>query len=115
MNNENSSGIGIFGFIFICLIAWWLYGTYIKKDYSIPWWTGSEYAKVCDASDDTKCYTLLVESNGEVITRVNFPNGGYISPSSTECVKAASFYEFDQFCSITEDDGKEWDVIPLSA
>jgi len=111
-NNHSNAGSGIVGLIVIIALCWWGYNHFLKKDYSKPWWTGTQSMKVCDANDDDKCYTLPVSSDGKYITRVGFPNGGYIIPNSSECAEAASFYDFDSFCTFWETNGTEWDVLP---
>ncbi|WP_216587765.1 hypothetical protein [Streptomyces brasiliscabiei] len=102
---------GIVGLILFGLLCWWGYSIFFAPDYSKPWWTGTKNLRVCDA-DGLKCYTLPVTSNGEEVTRVSFRNGGYITPVDASCAKAASDYDFDQFCIVVDGDGKEWDILP---
>lgn len=101
--------------ILIAIGAWiaisW-HNTRQNEKYSKPWWTGSEYQKVCNNSGD-KCYTLAVYSDGESIEKITFPNGGYLVPSGTSCHKAAEQYTFSQFCEFVDSEGNSWDIIPI--
>lgn len=82
-----------------------------KPDYSKPWWEGAEVQQVCTSDGSEKCYTLHVTSDGESITQVSFPNGGYLYGDS-ECHEAADIYTYDQFCRFYDQEGRKWDVIP---
>ena len=110
LNSSGTSGAGIISLIIIIALCWWGYSLLFKKDYSKPWWNGVANQEVCDAFDGNQCYTLSVNSDGQKITQVNFPNGGYITPASSSCDKEASG---GKFCTFFEDNGKEWDVFPL--
>lgn len=48
------------------------------------------------------CYTLDVETDGENVTRVNFPNGGYRDVDYSDCSEG--------YCYITDEDGTEWEI-----
>jgi hypothetical protein len=94
------------------------YGIITKKDYSKPWWTGTELVYACKTPyyNISSCYKLRVTSNGEEITRLDFNNGGYFIIDNSECVEAAKdLYNYDQFCSFFEEDGTRWDVLPSHA
>ncbi len=112
MNGENYIS-KIISLIVLILIGWWIYSTYINTDYSKTWWSGTQNQKMCSMDYDNKCYTLPVSSEGGAIDRVDWPNGGYIIPTDSECSEAASFYDFDRFCTIWVSDGTTWDIIPL--
>ena len=101
---------GVVGLIILVILGWWVYNQFFKIDYSKPWWKGTATQEVCDAFDGSKCYLLSVDSDGVDITRVYFPNGGYITPVSTSC---AERYGGGEFCTFFEANGKEWDVLPL--
>lgn len=107
-------------FVFILIIIWtWNkllipgWDKYVKK-YDKPWWSGTEYQKVCGTEEyEDKCYTLAVYSDGESIDTIYFDNGGYLNGES-ECFKAASgLYDFERFCRFYDQESRLWDVIPL--
>ena len=106
------SGGGIISLIILIAICWWGYNSFIKKDYSKPWWEGVASQKVCSTGDNQNCYTLSVYSDGQAIESISFPNGGYVRGDS-ECFKAASFSGYDQFCRFFDQQGRKWDVIPV--
>jgi hypothetical protein len=109
-NKAISYGGGIVGAFAIIVLCLWVYGTFIHKDYSKPWWTGDSSQQVCDATEVTTCYTLIVNSNGKSITPVHFPNGKNVTPASSSCAKREGV---GKVCTFTEPNGKEWDVVPL--
>lgn len=115
----HSSGGGIIGLIIFGLIIWWAYSTFFGKDYSKPWWDGTQSLLVCDVTTSNLsreyCYTLPVTSNGDYVTRVSFPNGGYLVANDSNCYEAASFYNFEQFCNVLDQQGRRWDIVPLDA
>ena len=122
-NDENHSsstaGGGLVGLIILYLIgAWFFHWWPFAKDYSKPWFEGSENAVVCKLPDydNSQCYTLVVDSEEGYITQINFPNGGYRIISSSECSKAAEgLYTFDHFCRAWDTKGDSWDIMPAGS
>lgn len=121
MGRETGSGLlailSVIAFIAVLIFVWGdlilpAWDKYVNK-YEKPWWTGTQNLRVCDAFDASKCYRLPVTSNGEQVVRVDFPNGGYLVPQNATCAKVGmSAYAVDRFCSVLDQSGKEWDIIP---
>lgn len=112
MGDENHTVIGILSLIILIFIGWLVYDKWIKTDYSKPWWTGTQTFRVCKVPyyDDSGCYRLPVTSDGERITRVSLPNGGYFDKiGSTTCHKAGD-KSIGRFCEFFES-GTRWDVL----
>lgn len=116
MAADNSSSSGLFGLIVFIVICVFIYNHWIKKDYSKPWWTGTATQQVCKVPyySSSDCYSLPVTAEDDRIVSLTFPNGGYFNIIDAECVKAASTYNFDQFCTFTND-GDEWEIMPSYA
>lgn len=116
--SENSNKIigGFIGFIILILIIGFVFkiGPFSKTDYSKPWFEGNEYNLVCKRpySYNSDCSRLLTNSDGEVITGIQFSNGNYLDTYDSECYEAASFYNFDNVCQVWDEGGNSWDVIP---
>src|SRR3990167_9277766 len=87
--------------------------TNIFTDYSKPWFKGRETTIVCKKpySSDSDCYTLDVYSDGEYIDVIYFPNWGHIEAVDSECAEAASFYNFEQFCTVWDKEDNQWDIM----
>lgn len=101
--------IGVFAWNHLLVPA---YGKYVKK-YDKPWWTGTSYQRVCPAFDDSEdCYTLPVTSDGDNVTQISFPNGGYVYATDSGCYQAASGYTFDRFCRFYDQENRLWDIDP---
>jgi hypothetical protein len=109
-NQHYGSGGGILGLIIFIALAWWIYSSFIKTDYSKPWWDGTANQRVCVVHnpDNDNCYTLPVTAEEDHIVQLGFPDGGYVAVASTECGKAVSFE--GQYCVITDVQGGDWQV-----
>jgi hypothetical protein len=122
MDEENeknySTGGGIIGFIIFVLIVWWVYNSFIKTDYSKPWWEGVRVATVCERPyySLTNCYTLQVERTEDSSIKINFPNGGYVYGEVDQCYKGAKDSDFnnnERVCSIVDNEGRTWDILDV--
>jgi len=80
---------------------------------------GSRHMLVCKIPyyDTKACYTLLVASNGEVFSRIDFPKGGYLEIDDVECFEVSSWYgnkgDFRYGCNVIDTKGGEWDIFNL--
>ena len=85
-----------------------------RQDFSQPWFKGTETNLVCKRpyTHNSDCYSLQTTSDGEVITRIIFTNGGHLTAVDSVCYEGASDYNFDQFCSVWDKEDNIWDVIP---
>lgn len=112
MARQSSGWLGFIIFIVICV---WVYNTWIKVDYSKPWFQGTKTVLACKTpyytNDD--CYHLQASSDGKTISRLHFNNGGYFDTHAT-CVKAATGvgYNYDRFCTFVDNDDVRWDLMP---
>jgi len=84
-------------------------------------YTGSKLMKTCllPYYSDSECYFLNVSSNGEVYTKINFTNGGYVYLKSVTCTELATWYNNTGdnrfFCTGFDSKGEEWDIsLPTS-
>lgn len=79
-------------------------------------YSGSQLMLVCKRpySNEEDCYYLQVSSNGEIFTRIWFPNGGYIEILDVECFEMADIYgnkgDYKFFCNTYDRNGEIWDV-----
>lgn len=98
------AGVILFGVVI------WIGWSFISTDYSKPWWNGNEYQKVCSTTGTEDCYELVVSSDGQNITGISMPNGGYITGASSECVKASQLIDA-RLCRMWTVDGIKWDIM----
>ena len=103
----------LIGVVVVVLFVAWLRDE--EVDYTKPWFTGDAAQRVCRMPyyDNYECYTLRVVSNGETLENIYFPKGGWISPSSVECVKAGEGLPITRFCRYSDSEGRDWEVLPL--
>lgn len=104
---SNSRGIGIVGLIILILIGWWAWNHFFRTDYSKPWWTGTQRERVCQIGPGN-CYVLPIVSDGNNVTQISFPNGGYATLLSSSCGKATSFN--GRYCEAVDTEDRTWEV-----
>lgn len=89
--------------------------TYDYSDYSQPIYddsgyyeeiypsgfVGTETMEACNGNTGN-CYDLDVDSSGESIERINFPNGGWRDVYYSDCE--------DGYCYVEDEDGTEWEL-----
>ena len=63
--------------------------------------SGTETMEACN-SDTGNCYDLDINSDGENIERINFPNGGWRDVDYSDCD--------DGYCYVEDEDGTEWEL-----
>lgn len=72
------------------------------NDYSLPvGFEGTEEMEACNQSSGD-CYDLEIDSDGENIERINFPNGGWRDVEYSDCD--------DGYCYVEDEDGTEWEL-----
>lgn len=62
---------------------------------------GTETMEACN-NDTGNCYDLDIDSDGENIERINFPNGGWRDVYSSDCEEG--------YCVVEDEDGTEWEL-----
>lgn len=62
---------------------------------------GTEEMEACNQSSGN-CYDLEIDSDGENIERINFPNGGWRDVEYSDCD--------DGYCYVEDEDGTEWEL-----
>lgn len=84
------------------------YGSYPSgyySDYSesepVVGFSGTDTMEACN-NDSGRCYDLEIDSDGENIERINFPNGGWRDVSYSDCD--------DGYCIVEDEDGIEWEL-----
>lgn len=71
-------------------------------DYSPPaGFEGTDEMEACNQSSGN-CYDLEIDSDGENIERINFPNGGWRDVEYSDCD--------DGYCYVEDEDGTEWEL-----
>lgn len=63
--------------------------------------SGTETMEACNNNTDN-CYDLDIDSDGENIERINFPNGGWRDVDYSDCD--------DGYCYVEDEDGTEWEL-----
>lgn len=63
--------------------------------------SGTEAMEACNNSTGN-CYDLDIDSDGENIERINFPNGGWRDVDYSDCE--------DGYCYVEDEDGTEWEL-----
>ena len=63
--------------------------------------SGTETMEDCN-SDTGNCYDLDIDSDGENIERINFPNGGWRDVDYSDCDGG--------YCYVEDEDGTEWEL-----
>jgi len=63
--------------------------------------SGTETMEACN-SDTGNCYDLDIDSDGENIERINFPNGGWRDVDYSDCDGG--------YCYVEDEDGTEWEL-----
>jgi len=86
-------------------------------NYSKPWFKGEQVVQTCKIPyyGTDGCYFLSASSDGTNILNVSFSNGGYLSPTDTECVAIVPDNDINtskRACQITDQDGNRWDLMP---
>lgn len=71
-----------------------------KESYPVGF-SGTETMEACN-SDTGNCYDLDIDSDGENIERINFPNGGWRDVNYSDCD--------DGYCYVEDEDGTEWEL-----
>lgn len=62
---------------------------------------GTDTMYACNQSSGN-CYDLDVDSDGESVERIYFPNGGWVDANSSDCD--------DGYCYVEDEDGTEWEL-----
>lgn len=76
--------------------------SYYEEEENYPvGFEGSDYMEACN-SDTGNCYDLEIDSDGENIERINFPNGGWRDVYYSNCE--------DGYCVVEDEDGTEWEL-----
>lgn len=122
MNREaGDSEIGaILGLVVFIVVAIWAWNALLVpfwdnviKNYDGTWWDGTAVQYVCDP-DAIHCYELEVYANDDKPWTIYFPNGGYLTASSSACYKAAMTPNgADRFCEFYDTKGGAWDIMPI--
>lgn len=76
------------------------YSGYDEPDYPAGF-SGTDTMEACN-NDTGSCYDLDIDSDGENIERINFPNGGWRDVDYSECE--------DGYCYVEDEDGTEWEL-----
>ena len=63
--------------------------------------SGTETMEACN-NDTGNCYDLDIDSDGENIERINFPNGGWRDVDYSDCDSG--------YCTVEDEDGTEWEL-----
>ena len=63
--------------------------------------SGTETMEACN-SNTGNCYDLDIDSDGENIERINFPNGGWRDVDYSDCDGG--------YCYVEDEDGTEWEL-----
>lgn len=80
------------------------YESYDSEEQEYPFpagFSGTDTMEACN-SDSGNCYDLEIDSDGENIERINFPNGGWRDVSYSECDNG--------YCTVEDEDGTEWEL-----
>lgn len=78
------------------------YDSYDEEYYSPPaGFVGTDEMEACNQSSGN-CYDLEIDSDGENIERINFPNGGWRDVDYSDCE--------DGYCYVEDEDGTEWEL-----
>jgi hypothetical protein len=62
---------------------------------------GTDTMNACNQNSGN-CYDLDVDSDGENIERIYFPNGGWVDVDSSDCD--------DGYCYVEDENGTEWEL-----
>ena len=62
---------------------------------------GTDYMEACN-SNSGNCYDLEIDSDGENVERINFPNGGWRDVDYSDCSNG--------YCVVEDEDGTEWEL-----
>ena len=76
------------------------YSGYEEESYPAGF-SGTETMEACN-NDTGNCYDLDIDSDGENIERINFPNGGWRDVDYSDCD--------DGYCYVEDEDGTEWEL-----
>lgn len=111
--HSSSTGIGVFGFIIICVLVWFFF---LRVDYKDVWWNGTQYQKVtyCGPVGNSNCHSgnsyILpvnhVTRSGDTHTFIiQFDNGGYVETYGN-CMKDESnlYPGTERYCYTTSTD-----------
>lgn len=63
--------------------------------------SGTDTMEACNQNSGN-CYDLDIDSDGENIERINFPNGGWRDVDSSDCDEG--------YCYVTDEDGTDWEL-----
>ena len=63
--------------------------------------SGSDNMEACN-NETGNCYDLEIDSDGENIERINFPNGGWRDVDYSDCDGG--------YCVVEDEDGTEWEL-----
>jgi len=108
-SRHRSGGGGIISLIILILVGWWVYGQFIKTDYSKPWWSGTTSQYICTAHTQEKnCYYLPITVEEGQVVQIGFLDGGYTTVTSSECDKAISFN--GRYCVLSDIQNRTWQV-----
>lgn len=76
--------------------------SYYEENYESPvGFEGTEEMEACNGSTGN-CYDLEIDSDGEEIERINFPNGGWRDVDYSDCENG--------YCTVEDEDGTEWEL-----
>ena len=127
MNNSTTDGAsivkGVISLALLALACWWVYDTFIKTDYSKPWWQkGESSSQLVVWCEDGYCplddhqYTLPVHyyATEEDIHyfEISMPNGGYVDTVGRCDQAAKGAYYYDRFCTVFSDEGEKFMIAP---
>ncbi len=76
------------------------YSDYEEESYPAGF-SGTETMEACN-NDTGNCYDLDIDSDGENIERINFPNGGWRDVNYSDCDGG--------YCVVEDEDGTEWEL-----
>jgi len=74
---------------------------YEEKESYPAGFSGTETTEACN-NDTGNCYDLDIDSDGENIERINFPNGGWRDVDYSDCDGG--------YCYVEDEDGTEWEL-----
>lgn len=78
------------------------YNTYDGTEEVYPvGFEGTDYMEACNGNTGN-CYDLEIDSDGENIERINFPNGGWRDVDYSDCDNG--------YCIVEDEDGTEWEL-----
>jgi len=119
--NRGCLGIVVRRAVLVCVLIWAIKTMYENYRFGKkrPFWKDTALVQVCKTPyySTGECIKLTVKLIDNESAQINFKNGNYIVTSGVTCYFTTD-YQYGKaeryvFCRSWDEDGKQWDFLPL--